>query len=150
MNITATNLQNTNPKLDPNKGPLCPYCNCHSILRPAVYIYPTRPDIDKTMWVCKNYPDCDAYVGTHAFGAWQNFPLGRLADRELRDLKKKCHILLDHKWKAHKVPRTDMYLWVQRIMGLSEPQAHIGELDSNQCYKLMEALNELYNKPAVS
>lgn len=145
MNKTATDLQKTNPGIkDPKKGPLCPYCNQHSILRPAQFIYFNRPDINKNLWVCSNYPTCDAYVGTHDNGAWQNFPLGRLANRELRDMKHKLHTLFDHKWKSGKISRGAMYIWLQKTMSLSEPYAHIGELDQNQCDKLMQELNKFY------
>lgn len=149
MNKTAINLQNTNPSLNPLEGPACPYCGEKSILRPASYIYTGRPDIEKNMWVCKNYPECDSYVGTHGHGAWQNFPMGILANRGLRDLKKRCHTLFDHQWKARKVPRGRMYVWLQITMGLSEPDAHIGELDRKQCERLLIMLEELYKKPVI-
>ncbi|MFB5268120.1 zinc-finger-containing protein [Paenibacillus enshidis] len=40
-----------------------------------------------------------AYVGVHD---GTDIPLGRLANRELRELKKQCHALFDPVWKNKK------------------------------------------------
>jgi hypothetical protein len=141
MNRTAIELQNSNPKLDPAKGPTCPCCQAHSQLVPASDIYTGRPDLDFNMWYCKS---CDTYVGTHKTGPWRDFPMGSLADAQLRNLRKQCHTLFDHKWKEKQMNRKAMYVWLQQQMGLAEPDAHIGELNANQCLTLIGKLNSLY------
>ena len=62
---------------------------------------------------------CGAYVGTHK--PHPKEALGILADRDMRELKKKCHAIFDSKWegvpKAHK-KRNDLYRWLSRVMDI--------------------------------
>lgn len=144
MNRTAVQYRKTHGSVvDPLNGPLCQYCNTPSILRPASFIYPGRHDILKNFWACNN--GCDAYVGTHGNGDWINFPLGELSDSELRTLKKKAHELFDPIWKNKIYPRGYCYKWMQKILELPEPDAHIGELNVEQVSRLIQSLNKLYN-----
>jgi hypothetical protein len=146
MNQTAELLKSQNNGIIiPNHGPACPYCNGKSILRPETFIYNEHYS-DKNYWVCENYPNCNAYVGTHGHGIWQNFPMGRLANPDLRNLKKNAHQLFDHMWKTKTIARGEMYSWMRRVMNLTEPEAHIGELDNDRCRELIEHLNELYSR----
>lgn len=66
----------------------CPYCGSPVILRSADGIY--RENANGTMlYVCKRYPVCDAYVRTHP---GTSRPVGTLANRELRSLRREAHI----------------------------------------------------------
>ena len=61
----------------------CPYCGAPVLLKDSNYVYHNNKNYGK-MWVCSNYPECDAYVGCHP---GTTIPLGRLADSALRKAK---------------------------------------------------------------
>ena len=63
----------------------CPYCGAEVELKSAYEVYHTANSRDwGNLWVCSNYPRCDAYVGCHKN---TDIPLGRLANSRLRELK---------------------------------------------------------------
>ena len=57
---------------------ICPYCGAYSKLIDSKLIYGVSYGM---AYVCKNYPECDTYVGTHK-GTIK--PRGTLANKELR------------------------------------------------------------------
>ncbi|MPN54908.1 hypothetical protein SDC9_202586 [bioreactor metagenome] len=61
---------------------LCDYCG-----KPAIYTDSSRV-YGKSYGMIYYCPDCHAWVGVHR---GTDKPLGRLADAELRDWKKKAH-----------------------------------------------------------
>lgn len=145
MNHSAEQLRiHNHGNINPLEGPVCPYCNVRSVLVDEKEIYNTHYT-GKMYWRCSDYPSCGAYVGTHGNGNWMNFPLGRLADKNLRDMKTKVHLLFDHVWKTQTMTRGQMYTWFQKTMNLDESHAHIGELDIEGCGDLIEHLNNLYS-----
>ena len=58
----------------------CPYCGGTAILRDASFVYGEKSYGGK-VYVCSNYPKCDAYVGVHP---GTRIPKGTLADQELQ------------------------------------------------------------------
>jgi hypothetical protein len=110
----------------------CPYCGGRASVKDSRVIYGVSYG---NAWICENFPKCDAYVGTHK---GTNKPLGRIANKELRELKKRCHELFDPLWKNGKMSRSGAYMALQRVMGLSGRRAHIGKFDENECRKLIE------------
>jgi hypothetical protein len=95
---------------------------------------------------CKS---CDAWVGVHK---GTNKPLGRLANRELRDWKKKAHAAFDPLWqeklRRRKLERGNGYkkAWARgglATAGLHESWASIArtatsEFDVEKCQKVVE------------
>lgn len=77
----------------------CPYCGAEVVLKDATYIYHiSQAKSWGKVWVCSNYPKCDAYVGCHK---GTSIPLGRLANERLRTLKAEAHRQFDpfmEKW----------------------------------------------------
>lgn len=145
MNKTAELLKKQNGgKIVSFEGPVCPYCNQKSVLREESFVYKTGYT-GKNYWVCANYPTCHSYVGTHGYGIWMNFPLGRLANSELRKLKSNAHALFDQFWKTKTIDRGKMYAWLREKMNLTEPEAHIGEMNEEQCHELIQHLNNLFD-----
>ncbi len=83
----------------------CPYCNAPARLRSAAEVY--RGGLaHKKVWVCTNYPTCDAFVGCHET---TNRPLGSLANKPLRLLRQACHSKLDPLWQSAEFARKDLY-----------------------------------------
>ena len=131
----------------------CPYCHARAELVDSKYIYGT--DYGNKIWVCKNFPVCDAYVGAHKKS---DKPFGSLANAELRELRMECHNKFDKLWKTRIWPdrvkrqdyedqrqaRSDCYRWLRKIMEIEEEdKTHIGMFDIAQCQRLLKVLDEL-------
>jgi ssDNA-binding Zn-finger/Zn-ribbon topoisomerase 1 len=112
----------------------CPYCGRPAILRDAAYVYKENA-LDKHLYVCSGYPECDSYVGVHA-GTMK--PKGTLANGDLRHKRIETHRLFDAIWKNGILSRKDAYRWIQDTFCLSSNQAHIGEFSDYRCDCLMD------------
>lgn len=98
---------------------ICPYC----MGEPEFHL-------DSSFLYGKNYGPifrchgCDAHVGCHP---GTSNPLGRLADRRLRDMKKEVHNKwFDPLWKTGKMTRKEAYLLLQKITNWPHKYTHIG------------------------
>lgn len=109
-------------------APICPYCGKASVLVDSAEIYHGKSY--GPMYLCRR---CHAYVGVHK-GTTR--PLGRLADAELRELKKKAHAAFDPIWKSGKLKRGHAYARLAKKLGVKE--IHIGESDIDMCKKIIE------------
>ena len=90
----------------------CPYCGSPVILRSADGIY--RENANGTMlYVCKRYPVCDAYVRTHP---GTNRPVGTLANRELRSLRREAHRYFDRLYLSGMMSKEQAYEWLARLI----------------------------------
>lgn len=124
-------------------GRICPYCGKEPIFVNSVEIYGEGHDYGNMYW-CK---PCDAFVGTH-HGKIK--PLGRLANKELREWKKKAHASFDPLWKMGKInevwpkyiPNTSnrkkAYKWLAKQLGVSEEFCHIGMFSVRYCKRTIE------------
>jgi hypothetical protein len=126
-------------------GPPCPYCGESAILVDSSIVYGQSYGL---IWICPSYPDCDAYVGVHKSGEYMNYPLGSLADKELRELRKKAHSVFDTIWKTSRLERGQAYRWMQEIMKIDHVlDCHIAEMNPKQCQELYEhCVNYLQTK----
>lgn len=87
------------------------------------------------MYLCTN---CGAYVGTHKPRPKE--ALGLLADKEMRDMKMKCHDLFDERWKNQnnsREARKKAYKDLAERFGISIDDCHFGYFD-------MDMLNKAY------
>lgn len=117
---------------------ICPYCDTPATLvEHGDQLYPYRRDFGM-LWACT----CGAYVGCHPGSI---LPLGRLADRELREAKKAAHAVFDPIWKKeiengakHRAARTFGYAWLAKELGISPDQCHIGWFDVEQCQRVID------------
>jgi len=119
-------------------GPVCPYCGASSVLCHSVLVYAG----DKSyapIFVCENYPKCDAYVSAH-----QNTlqPMGSLANKKLRKLREKVHFKFDVIWRRKKMTRDEAYIRLASLMGLKIADCHIALFDIEQCKKAIELIEE--------
>jgi hypothetical protein len=132
----------------------CPYCGSGVKLVDGATIYGgRRPDLALQQFLaCERYPACDAYVGCHPD---TGKPCGRLADKELRQWKRRAHDAFDPLWrrKAEKLRREDpavsfnrarkearrlAYQWLSGQLGLSRGDCHIGEFGVTLCRRVVE------------
>jgi hypothetical protein len=114
----------------------CDYCGKHALLVPGTQIYPHRPDLArKHFWYC----GCsDAYVGCHE--GPENRPLGRLANKELREWKKRAHAAFDPIWKSGRMRRREAYARLSKALELSPEQTHIGMFNVDYCKRVIQAV----------
>ena len=102
----------------------CPYCGSTVIYRSAEGIY--RDNSRGTMlYVCSNYPECDAYVRTHA---GTRIPVGTMANHELRNLRNTAHHYFDQLYRSGMMTKQEAYLWLANLISAPLSQAHIAIL----------------------
>ena len=94
------------------------------------------------IYICR---PCNAYVGTHKF---TDKPLGRLANAELRELKKQAHEVFDKIWKLkYKRGRHQAYYWLSKQLERPFDYTHIGMMDEESCRKTIAVSKKyLYQK----
>lgn len=107
----------------------CPYCGQQAKYVDSKIVYGRSYGM---IYLCK---PCNAYVGVHK---GTNEPLGRLANKELRNLKMAAHEAFDPIWKTKKMKRNQAYNWLAEQMELSPEETHIGMFDVSQCKKVIK------------
>jgi hypothetical protein len=137
-------------------GKVCPYCGQNSEFVDSETIYGKSYGM---IYLCR---DCDAYVGVHK---GKNRSLGRLANKELREAKKRAHLYFDHIWKR-KIQmgiadepsrkhgrnyakwrdqcRKSAYTWLSEQLNIEKQYTHIGMFDIEHCEKVVELCKPFY------
>ncbi|MBB6694409.1 hypothetical protein H7B90_23715 [Cohnella xylanilytica] len=114
----------------------CPYCKSRVIYTSNATIYGREYGNGK----CYKCTNCDAYVGVHT---GTRIPLGRMANRELRELKKSCHALFDPSWKNNKnLKREKAYGRLATRLGIPLKECHFGWFDREMLLKAREILSD--------
>jgi hypothetical protein len=86
-------------------------------------IYPHREDLfEKFFWICEN---CNNYVGTHGKTKDKTRPLGVIPSREIKQLRKKIHSVIDPLWKNKKIKRQILYKKISEKIGKEYHTAEI-------------------------
>lgn len=118
----------------------CPYCGSNVSLRESTVVY--RRDYGYKLWVCDNYPMCDAYVGAHK---GSDRPKGTLANKTLRAWRNNAHKAFDPIWQGGRMNRGEAYDWLAENMGLTRERTHIGEFDVEQCKQVVRISTNYIN-----
>ena len=118
---------------------ICPYCGAKAILREDKYVYGDKGK-GEWLYVCSNYPTCDAYVSTHK---GTKIPKGSLANGDLRNKRIKTHRIFDRIWKAGIMTKKQAYRWMEYFMGLKRNDGHIGFFSDYRCDILMDKAKEI-------
>ena len=119
------------------RSTFCPYCHEKATLVSGKEAYPHRPDLyNKRFWLCR---DCNAWVGVHENS---KHPLGRLANKELRQAKIRAHSAFDPLWKKGYMTRRDAYKWLAEKLGIKPKRCHIGWFDVGMCDRVVGAVSE--------
>lgn len=111
----------------------CLYCGAKVIYTSNAVIYGREYGNGK----CYKCTGCDAYVGVHT---GTRVPLGRLANRELREMKKACHALFDPVWKSKKLSRTEAYRRLAALLDIPANECHFGWFDMDMLLKAKKVL----------
>ena len=111
----------------------CPYCGNPTKLVEDSHIY--GRSYGTKCYICK---PCDAWVGCHK---GTDRALGRVANKELRELKHRAHEAFDPIWKEGYLSRNAAYESLSIALGLPKEQTHIGMFDEEMCRKVIEVSN---------
>lgn len=126
----------------------CPYCGAKVELKDSSYIYhKNNKHKNEQMWVCSNFPKCNAYVGCHK---GTSLPLGRLANERLRTLKKEAHRQFDPIWKSGLMNRKEAYKWLASMLKISVEDCHIGMFDIKVCQKVIHLCRKQDNQVIIN
>lgn len=118
-----------------SKPVMCPYCNTNAALVTGREVYPHLRNLHhKKFWKCD---PCAAWVGTHE-NSLEFKPLGRLAKKELRDLKMKAHMVFDAFWKEGTMKRTEAYAKLASELKIQTNLCHIGWFSEDECRRVVE------------
>ena len=82
-------------------------------------------------YMCYYCEPCDAYVGCHEN---TRRPLGTMANKELRQLRIKAHVVVDWFWKFGGMTRKQTYAMLSERFG---KEFHVGEADIEMCKKII-------------
>jgi len=108
---------------------ICPYCKKEARWCENKEIYGKNYGKSYMCYYCK---PCDAYVGCH-----QNTrnALGIMANKELREWRRKVHAKIDPLWRSKEIGRKTLYSIISKELG---KQYHTGEADIETCKKVLE------------
>ena len=127
------------------KSIICPYCNEQAPLTMGKQVYPHRPDLwDYKFFAC--FP-CDATVGVHKHS---EVPLGRLANKSLRQAKMRAHAAFDPLWKSKRMTRSQAYAWLAFSLKMTPKDCHIGMFNDLQCDAVVSAVHSHRESTKVS
>lgn len=115
-------------------GSQCPYCGGKTEYVDSCCIYGRSYGM---VYLCR---PCDAYCGVHA---GTDVALGRLANKELRELKKQAHTFFDPIWKHGRMGRNQAYKWLAGILSIPKNECHIGMFDEILCRRAVGACKQL-------
>lgn len=110
-------------------GRICPYCGKETLLTDSSEVYGVSYG---PIYLCR---DCNAFVGCYT---GTTISLGRLANAELREAKKRAHHYLDQLWISGRHSRHSIYTWLSNQLGIPRELTHIGMSDIEQCNKIAE------------
>lgn len=118
---------------------ICPYCQKPAVLVDSATVYGGRSY--GPIWLCR---PCGAWVGCHRHSR-EHWPLGRLANAELRELKKAAHAAFDPLWQAAMLhrgwpkqrARQEAYRWLASTLDIEGRLCHIGMFNAEQCREVV-------------
>ena len=120
------------------EGKKCPYCGNQTDYIDSIEIYKKRSY--GMVYACL---PCNAWVGVHHGNTEKS--LGRLANAELREAKKKAHYYFDPIWKhlverghSKQQARASAYKWLSERLGIPIKFTHIGMFDVELCNKTID------------
>jgi len=120
------------------------YCaGCESIVRARLTdggeIYPHRPDLHSLpFWRCDA---CDGFVGCHHKTKNRTAPLGCIANKEMRELRKQIHSTIDPIWKNNLATRKKVYAMMSERVGWSYHTAKTRSV--RECHAALEAARQV-------
>ncbi len=134
---------------------ICPYCSKQATYVNSYTVYGADYGM---VYLCKG---CDAYTGCKT---GTDKPLGRLANKELRNKKKEAHKYFDAIWKEKLkrrriergeeyqeiYARSSGYKWLSTQLNITFKECNLGLFDIDMCQKVVDICKPYANKLGVS
>ena len=117
----------------------CQYCGGSVVLRSADGVYRKNPN-HTMLYVCSNYPRCDAYVRTHS---GTSIPVGTLANPRLRKLRHQAHYYFNQLYYSGLMSKQEAYRWLTELLQIPPSEAHIGLLGEYYCNEVIKESKKL-------
>src|SRR5690606_15084127 len=121
-----------------NKGLICPYCGGKSEHADSAIVYGFSAGM---IYVCR---PCGAWVGT--FKGFPSVAIGRLANRELRETRRRAYEHFECLYKRGHMPKSQAYQWLAKQLRIPAKECHLGWFDLKQCQKVIEVSKKFLNK----
>lgn len=105
-------------------------------------IYPHRKDLYcLPFWICDK---CKSYVGCHYKTADRTRPLGVIGSKEIMEIRKKIHSIIDPIWKSKKQLRKTVYKKISDALGYEFHSAEIRSIGeaNNVCSVIAKLWSE--------
>ncbi len=118
----------------------CPYCGRNAELRSSEDIYKTNKYEPQMLWVCSGYPECDSHVRCQP---GTTIPLGKLANSELRALRREAHKYFDALYEDGKMSREGAYRWLADLLCKPMQEVHISCLSDYHCKMVIGKAKEV-------
>lgn len=124
-----------------NKEIFC--CGCDEVvsanLTDGKEIYPHRPDLfSLPFWICGK---CKNFVGCHHKTKDRTRPLGCIPTKEIKEVRKHIHRLLDPIWQSGQMPRRRIYNKLSEALGYEYHTAEIKDIEeARKIYRLVRDL----------
>lgn len=119
------------------KGKICPYCKKETRIVDSIRVYKK-----KSYGLISMCVPCGAYVGVHKDTI---IPLGRVAKKDLREVRKEAHGYFDRIWKNGYMDRTDSYKWLSEQLNTPFEFTHIAMFSKVTCMKVSKLSKNLIN-----
>ena len=124
-------------------------CQCQvkvdAVLTNGSEIYPHRPDLHSLpFWKC---PTCKNFVGCHHKTSNRTAPLGCIPTKEIKELRKQIHAILDPMWKSGKISRRGIYKILSDKTGKNYHTAFIRSAD--EAKMIINLLSEINHEPQL-
>lgn len=117
---------------------VCPYCGGYAVFTDSTAVYGMSYG---KIWLCRK---CRAWVGVKK---GTDIPLGDLADKELRKLRRDAHAAFDRIWrKGGHMTRKEAYEWLAHEMTLPRQETHIGMFDTYKCRMVIDLCNRYFKE----
>lgn len=111
---------------------VCPYCGKHAdLMSNGIF---RGGNATGVVWACL---PCDARVGVVKKDAGFN-PLGRLANEELRALKKKTYVAFEQVSAVTGMSRTAVYRLVEAEADIPRRECQLGMFDLTRCQQALD------------
>jgi len=115
----------------------CPYCGNEAKWCSNEEVYGRRYGKSYMCYYCR---PCDAMVGCHNN---TREPLGKMANKPLRQARRAAHAVIDPLWKSGKYKRSTVYKRLSEAFGY---QVHVGESDEKTCLEIIKSVPILFTR----
>lgn len=115
--------------------PICPYCNQQAELVSNIVLY-KKSYGSGLAWLCR---PCGAYALTPDHSA---IPIGLLADRKLREIRKETLSMFNSVWDSKVRSRENAFNWLTSQLGVSIQHPNFTRFDFELCLRAQAIMKQ--------